>query len=119
MSTKRVIMLFSHPLFGQGVETLLRRESGVEIVGRESDANRLLQRVKELRPDVVIVDGADPVCDPLPLVMRILTEVGGTRVIGLNLKDNSMFVYQGERRMVKAVHDLMQAIEEHALAAAA
>jgi DNA-binding NarL/FixJ family response regulator len=113
---KRVIILFSHPLFGQGVESLLRRETGLEIVGRETDANKVIERIKELRPDVVIVDSADPACDPMPVVMRILREGVGTKVIGLNLQDNTMCVYRGEQRVVKEVKDLVEAIERPALA---
>ncbi len=37
---KRIFMLSSHPLFSQGVESLLRREAELEIVGRETDADK-------------------------------------------------------------------------------
>ena len=113
---KRVIILLSHPLFGQGVESLLRRESGLEIVGRETDASRVIERIRELEPDVVIVDSADTACDPVPVVMRILSDRVGTRVVALNLQDNTMCVYRGEQRVVKEVQDLVEAIEQPALA---
>lgn len=109
---KRVVMLLSHPLFGQGVESLLRRETGLEIVGRETDANKVMERIKDLHPDVVILDGADPPCERVPLMMRILTEVVGTKVVTLNLKNNTMCVYRGEQRVVKQVQDLVEAIEQ-------
>ena len=41
-------MLLSHPLFGQGVESLLRQEAGLEVVGRETDADKLIGRIEEL-----------------------------------------------------------------------
>jgi len=107
---KRIFMLSSHPLFSQGVESLLRRETGLEIVGREADADKALERIKELRPDVVILDSAD-LCDPMPVVMRIFREGVGAKVISLNLKDNTMHVYRGEQRVVKEVHDLVEVIE--------
>ena len=108
---KRVFILSSHPLFGQGVESLLRREAGLEIVGRETDVDKAVERIKELQPDVVILDSADPACDPTPAVMRILKEGLGTKVIGLNLQDNTLCIYRGEQRVVKEVKDLMEAIE--------
>jgi len=107
---KRIFMLSSHPLFSQGVESLLRRETGLEIGGREADADKALERIKELRPDVVVLDSAD-LHDPMLVVMRILREGVGARVIGLNLQDNTMCVYRGEQRMVKTVEDLVEAIE--------
>ncbi len=112
----RVIMLFSHPLFGLGVESLLRQEVGLEIVGRERDTDRAIELIKECRPDVVILDGADPACDPMSVVGRVLSEGAGTRVITLNLQDNTMCVYRGEQRVVKKVEDLVQAIKQPAFA---
>ncbi|MBM4466967.1 MAG: response regulator transcription factor [Chloroflexi bacterium] len=83
---KRIFMLSSHLLFSQGVESLLR----LEIVGRETDADKAIERIKELRPDVVIVGSSDPTCDPTPVVMRILGEGVGIKVTGLNLQDNTI-----------------------------
>ena len=108
---KRVFILSSHPLFGQGVESLLRQETGLDVVGRETDADKAIERVKELRPDVVIVDSGYPACDPTPAAIRILGEGLGTKVIGLSLQDNKMFIYRGEQRVVKEVKDLVEAIE--------
>ena len=108
---KRIFMLSSHPLFSQGVESLLCQKAGLEIVGREMDVEKGLERIKQLRPDVVIVDNGDPTHDPTPTVMRILRERLGTRVIGLNLQDNTVYIYRGEQRIVRAVEDLLEAIE--------
>jgi DNA-binding NarL/FixJ family response regulator len=108
---KRVLMLSSHPLFGQGVESLLRREAGLEVVGLETDVDRAVERIKELRPHVVIVDSNDPEIDLMPGVMRILREGLGTKVIGLNLQDNTICTYRGEQRIAQGVKDLVEAIE--------
>ena len=48
--------------------------------------------------------------------MRILREGVGIRVVALNLQDNTMCVYRGERRAVKGVKDLVEAIEQPAAA---
>jgi DNA-binding NarL/FixJ family response regulator len=108
---RRVFILSCHPLFGQGVESLLRREAGLEIVGQETDLDQAVERIKEIRPDVVILDCAEPACDPTPAVMRILREGLGTKVIGLNLQNNTLYIYRGEQRLVKEVKDLIEAIE--------
>jgi DNA-binding NarL/FixJ family response regulator len=108
---RHVFIISSHPLFGQGVESLLRQEAGLEIVGRETDVDKAAEHIQELRPDVVILDCGDPACDPTPTVMRILREGLGTKVIGLNLQDNTLCIYRGEQRVVKEVKDLVEAIE--------
>jgi DNA-binding NarL/FixJ family response regulator len=63
---KRIFILSSYPLFGQGVESLLRQETGLEIVGRETDVDKAMERIKELRPDGVIIDSCDMSTDRLP-----------------------------------------------------
>ena len=109
---KSIFVLSSHPLFGQGVEILLRQEAGLDIVGRETDVDRAMERIKELQPDVVIVDSGYPACDPTPAVTRILREGLGIKVIGLNLQNNTLCIYRGEQRVVKEVGDLVAAIEQ-------
>jgi len=52
----------------------------------------------------------------MPAVMRILREGVGTKVIGLNLQDNTICIYRGEQRVVKEVKDLVEAIEHNVLA---
>jgi len=108
---RRVFILSCHPLFGQGVESLLRQEARLEIVGQETDVDQAVERIKEIRPDVVILDCAEPARDPTLVVMRILREGLGTKVIGLNLQDNTLYIYRGEQRLVKEVKDLIEAIE--------
>jgi len=108
---KRIFILSTHSLFSQGVESLLRRETGLEVVGREADVDNAIGRIKELQPDVVILDSGDPASDPTIAVMRILREGVGAKVIGLNLQDNTICIYRGEQRVVKEVKDLIEAIE--------
>ena len=54
-------------------------------------------------------------CAPTPAVVRILREGVGTKVIGLNLQDNTICIYRGEQRVVKEVEDLVEAIESSPL----
>jgi DNA-binding NarL/FixJ family response regulator len=112
---KRVFMLSNHPLLGQGVESLLRWETGLEIVGREVDVDKAIDRIRELRPDAVILDCAEPRGEPAPAVMRILQEGLGIKVVELNLQDNTMCIYRGEQRVVKSSTDLIEAIAHNAL----
>ena len=112
---KRVFFLSSQPLFGQGLVSLLRKDGRFDIVGRETDVELAIQEIKALRPDVVIVDNADVACEPMPAVMRVLREGLGIKVIGLNLQNNALCIYQGEERVVRDVDDLVKAMEQGGL----
>jgi DNA-binding NarL/FixJ family response regulator len=108
----RVFILTSHSLFYVGVERLLRRETALDVVvGRETDVGEAVGRIKELQPDVVIVDSDHLAPDFAAELMGILRDVGGIKIIGLSLQDNSICIYRGEKRVVEATEDLVEAIE--------
>ena len=90
---------------------MLRQEPGLEIIGRETDVGQAIERIRELRPDVVIYDNNEPEVDFRPVVMRILREGLGTKIIGLNLHDNTICIYRGEQRVIEELQDLVEAIE--------
>ncbi len=106
-------MISSYPLFSQGIERLLCHEAGLEIVGRETDLDRAIKRIAELRPEVVILDSADPAWKATVTAARILKESWGTKVIGLDPSDNTICVYREERRTANKVTDLVEAIKEN------
>jgi DNA-binding NarL/FixJ family response regulator len=109
----RVFMLSHLPLFSQGVEALLCREQGVEIVGRETDVEKAVERIKELEPDVVILDNDLQATDPAPIAVRILGEQTKTKVIGLSLQSNTIYIYRKEQRTAHRIEDLMEAIKNN------
>jgi len=108
----RVFILSDQSLFRLGVENLLRRETGLEVVGCEVDIGQAPGCIKELLPDVVIVNDADVSCDPTSAALRILKECAVPKIIWLNLQNNTMCIYCGEQQVVKEVKDLVRAIEQ-------
>jgi chemotaxis response regulator CheB len=113
---KRIFMLSSPTLFSQGVEIVLRQKCDVEIVGHEADVDTAIARIKELRPDVVIVDNGSAACTDGTIVMRILQEQTGAKIVGLSLHDNTFSIYRGEQRELCQIEDLTRAIENDDMA---
>ncbi|NLE77921.1 MAG: response regulator transcription factor [Chloroflexi bacterium] len=107
----RIFIVTSHPLFGEGVERLLRQKVEVNIVGRASTVEGALQSLGALRPDVVIWESECPACRLTPAVSSILQEGAVSRVIALNLQNNTMCIYSGERKEVTGTEDLFEAME--------
>jgi len=110
---KRIFIIAGHALLGQGVESLLGREASLEIVGQETDVDKAIERIRELQPDVVIVEDGDPAFDPASFITRIVKEGLGVKVIGLNLDGNTIYIYRGEQQVIKEVEDLVKAIEHN------
>ncbi len=106
----RVFMLSRLALFGQGVEALLSREKGVEIVGRETDVETALLQIQRLCPDVVILDAALQAGDLASTAARVLAAQPNTKVVAMSLEGNTVTVFRKEQRTVHEIEDLLRAI---------
>jgi len=106
------VFIFSNPsLFGQGIEGLLCQESGLDILGWETDLEKAVRRIKEIRPGVVILAGEEGTSDSATAVMRILKEGRGTLVVEVDLETHILHIYGEGRRLVREVKDLMDVIQ--------
>ena len=110
MAKKRVFIISNHQMFGRGLERLLDYKTHIEIVGQETDVERAIQRINEIQPDVVILDGDEPPYDSSSMVFQILKQPSIPKVIGLNLQNNILYIYEARQWMARSVKDLIAAI---------
>src|SRR5205814_1832204 len=87
----RVLIVDDHDLFRSGLRNLLEEE-GVQIVGEASAGQEALRIVRELAPDVVVMDLNMPGMGGVEATRHISTIAPLTRVLKLiaNGKDNAM-----------------------------
>jgi DNA-binding NarL/FixJ family response regulator len=74
------------------VRRLLRKRSDWQIVGEVSDGLLAIQKVVELRPDLILLDLAMPNLDGLQACGRILNSFPAANVIFLSQNTNSEVV---------------------------
>ena len=55
-----VLILYAHPLLGEGIAELLESEPGLEVVAVRSDERVMVERSLAAAPDVVIFERGDP-----------------------------------------------------------
>jgi DNA-binding NarL/FixJ family response regulator len=107
---KRVFVLTSRSLFGEGVERLLRQETALNIVGQESDVGRAITCIQRTQPNTVIFDSHDLSDNPLRSIIEVLRTNPHIKFIGLDLQQNTFQIYQAIRREVNTISDLLEAI---------
>src|SRR5512144_263316 len=84
---RRVLIASSHPLFGQGLRSLLkeRQATGVEVVGMVSNLEQALAALEKLDPDLIIVDYDDEVLNRDEFLVRFVEGEKKLRVVLLSL----------------------------------
>ncbi|MHB0988166.1 MAG: hypothetical protein ACYC3P_05810 [Bellilinea sp.] len=86
----------------------------MEIVNRGQDMypHATIECILTDRPDVVMVNCDDHEPELLPVIQCILRDRSEIRVIGLSLQNNQISIFQGERKQIRKVDDLLKAIRD-------
>ena len=82
----RVLVADDHDLFRSGLRTLLE-EHGVHVVGEAATGDAAVRAVRELAPDVVVMDLNMPVLDGVQATREIVATSPLTRVVVLTVSD--------------------------------
>ncbi len=94
--TTRVMLVDDQELVRAGFRMILDLEPDLTVVGEAADGEECLRRVRELAPDVVLMDIRMPRLDGIEATRR-LTAAGGPRVLVLTTFDLDEYVYRAMR----------------------
>ena len=92
MKKIKVLVVDDHTLVRDGIRALLALVADIEVVGEAANGKEALGKIKQLAPDVVLMDLAMPVMGGLDATRRIRREFPGTRVLALTQYDDSEYV---------------------------
>ena len=81
MNTVRVLIVDDHAVLRMGLTSLLKSQSGFDVVGEASGGEIALRKVPELKPDVVIMDLMMPGMDGIEATRRMLLQHPDTKVL--------------------------------------
>ncbi len=88
----RVLIADDHPLFREGVRSILRNQTDIEVVGESSDGTQTLEALTSLAPDILVTDLDMPVMGGLTLMKTIRDEGRPVNVIVLTMyQEEDMF----------------------------
>ena len=82
MATKKTILIVDdHPLFREGLKSIITRNSRFEVVGEAGTGKQALRLAKQLRPDLVVMDISLPDKSGIDVTSDIRRLLPETRVV--------------------------------------
>jgi two-component system response regulator NreC len=88
----KVILADDHQIVRQGLRSLLSMEPDIKVVGEADNGRAVVRLVKELSPQVVIMDISMPDLNGIEATRQILSDVSGVKIIALSMHSDSLFV---------------------------
>jgi len=79
--TIRIVIADDHPIMREGLRRLLDAQPPFQVVGQAADGEEAVSRVRDLRPDVLLLDLAMPRAGGLEALRRIQAEQVGVRTV--------------------------------------
>ena len=93
MKPSRVVVADDHVLFRQGMKKLLEEMPDVEVIGEAGDGLELLDLLKELAPDIVLVDISMPNIRGIEATHEIKSRYPHTKVLILTMHKGKEYLY--------------------------
>ncbi len=81
----RILIADDHPIFRDGLVRTVERNKSFVVVGQAGDGAEALQLIRDLRPDVAILDIAMPKLDGLEVARRVYQDALPTELVILTM----------------------------------
>jgi two-component system, NarL family, nitrate/nitrite response regulator NarL len=94
MTAIRVYVADDHPIYRDGLMRALARRPEFELLGGSADGETALTEIRELAPDVAVLDLRMPRIDGIELIRAIKAENLRTRVVLVSAFSDSDVIYQ-------------------------
>jgi len=93
---KRIRVLFAddHEVMRQGLVSMVGQQPDIQVVGEAVNGKEAIELVRQLKPDVAVLDFSMPEMDGIEATRRIKAEFPEVRVIGLTMYANEQQVVQ-------------------------
>jgi len=90
----KCIVVDDHTLFRDGLRRVLESEPDIEVVGEASDAGGGLNLIREIRPDVVLMDIGMPGLSSFEAARLVDKNFPGTRLVFLTMYEDEEYLLQ-------------------------
>jgi len=94
MQPIRILIADDHAVVRDGLASVLDFQADMKVVGHAKDGREAVERFRELRPDVAIMDLAMPMLDGVQAIAAIHKEFPEARIVVLTTYDGDESIYR-------------------------
>ena len=94
MKNIRVLVADDHAVVREGLIHVLSRQEGIEVAGEAENGIKAVKKVKELKPDVTLLDISMPGLNGLEAIPLILEALPDNKIIILSMHKKEAYVRQ-------------------------
>ncbi len=92
MKGARILIADDHEIVRHGLRRLLETQPGWEVCGEAASGREAVEKARQLKPDIAVLDFAMPELNGAEATRQILKEVPRTRVLVLTMHDAEQLV---------------------------
>ena len=89
----RVVLADDHPVVRGGVKNMLVENDDIDVVGEASDGAQALKMVRDLQPDVLLLDMEMPIKPGIEVARDLAQEQHPTRILALSAYDDDEYIF--------------------------
>jgi CheY-like chemotaxis protein len=93
----RIVVADDHTIVREGLKQTARRGRDLEVVGRGADGHEVMQRVRELDFDVLLLDMSMPGKSGIELIKQVHAEKPKLRVLVLSMHEEQQYAVRAIR----------------------
>ncbi len=90
----RVLVVDDHEVVRQGIKMVLDTDPELDVVGEASSGEEAIEKVRELRPSVVVMDISMPGLSGFEATRRIRESNPEVQILALTVHDSEAYVFQ-------------------------
>jgi DNA-binding NarL/FixJ family response regulator len=96
-STSRILIVDDHPLFREGLQQMINRETGWSVCGAAADIEEALLLTKKTKPNLVVVDISLGGQSGIELIKLLKAEEANLQVLVVSMHDESLYAERALR----------------------